>query len=138
MLTCTVGFLANLAVDWLCPTIGWLDRCKAAAIDCNRFSVLRSGLIPENINDSWQCCYRRLQTPYALHTLQPFNRACWQWSYLLMELPNDACTTFSQNWISCSTIGEEYCRLIGWRFKIMKRQLWTSTIANDVTIINTP
>ena len=55
-----------------------------------------------------------------------------------MEIPDDAYRTFSQNWISCSTIGEEYCRLIVWRFKIMKRQLWTLTIANDVTIIDTP
>ena len=39
-------------------------------------------------------------------------------SYIL-EIPNDAYTTLSQNLIGCSTLSQEYCQLIGLYWKIM-------------------
>ena len=44
-----------------------------------------------------------------------------------MEIPNDAYTTLSRNLIGGSTLSQEYCKLIGWYWKIMRRQLWTLT-----------
>ena len=46
---------------------------------------------------------------------------------IMLEIPNDAYTTLSRNLIDCSTLSQEYCKLIGWYWKIMKRQLWTLT-----------
>ena len=38
-------------------------------------------------------------------------------SYVL-EIPNDAYTTLSQNLIGCLTLILEYCKLIGWYGKL--------------------
>ena len=46
-------------------------------------------------------------------------------SYYVLEIPNDASTILSQNLIGCSTLSQEYCKLIGWHCKVMGRQLWT-------------
>ena len=43
----------------------------------------------------------------------------FSWWCLFMHL--------SQYLIGCSLLSQEYCRLIGWDWKIMRRQLWTST-----------
>ena len=60
------------------------------------------------------------------------NRACYCWNYFLLywKLPvmhSIAYTTLSQNLIGCSTLSQEYCNLIGWYWKIMRRQLWILT-----------
>ena len=47
----------------------------------------------------------------------------------VLEIPNDAYTTLSPKLIGCSTFGQEYCRLIGWYWRIMRRQLRTLTCA---------
>ena len=47
-------------------------------------------------------------------------------SYVL-ENPNNAYTTPSQNPIGCSTLRQEYCKVIDWSWKMMRRQLWTLT-----------
>ena len=46
---------------------------------------------------------------------------------LVLEIPNDAYTTLSPNLIGCSTLSQEYCKLISWYWNIMRRQLWTLT-----------
>ena len=43
----------------------------------------------------------------------------------LLEIPNDAYTILSQNLIGYSTLSQEYCKLIGCLWKIMRHQLWT-------------
>ena len=35
-------------------------------------------------------------------------------SSIVLEIPNDAYATLSQNLIGCSTLSQEYCKLIGW------------------------
>ena len=47
--------------------------------------------------------------------------------FFVLEIPTDAYTTLSRNLIGCSRLGQEYCKLIGWYLKIMRRQLWTLT-----------
>ena len=44
------------------------------------------------------------------------------YSYVL-EFHNDADTKFSQSLIGCSTLSQEYCKLIDLYWKIMRRQL---------------
>ena len=46
---------------------------------------------------------------------------------IVLEIPNDAYTTLSQNLIGCSAFSWEYRKLIGWYWKTMRRELWTST-----------
>ena len=41
----------------------------------------------------------------------------------LLEIPNDA--SLSQFWLAVQHSRQEYCKLIGWYWKIMRRQLWT-------------
>ena len=48
-------------------------------------------------------------------------------SSIVLEIPNDAYTTLSRNLIGCSTLSQEYCKLIGSYRKIMRRQLLTLT-----------
>ena len=36
----------------------------------------------------------------------------------------------SRNLIDCSTLSQEYCMLISWYWKIMRRQFWTLTYPN--------
>ena len=40
---------------------------------------------------------------------------------------NGASATLSQNLIGCSTLSQEYCKLIGSYWKIMRRQHWNKT-----------
>ena len=54
------------------------------------------------------------------------NRTLGLSSYVL-EIPNDAYTTLSQNLMGCSTLSQEYCKLIGRYWKIMRKQLGTLT-----------
>ena len=54
------------------------------------------------------------------------NRTLGLSSYVL-EIPNDAYTTLSQNLMGCSTLSQEYCELIGRYWKIMRKQLGTLT-----------
>ena len=42
----------------------------------------------------------------------------------MLEIPNDAYTTLSQNLIGCLTRGQENCKLMGWYWIIMGKQLW--------------
>ena len=47
-------------------------------------------------------------------------------STIVLEIPNKAWyTALSWNLIGCSTLSQEYCKLIGWYWKIMRRQFWT-------------
>ena len=48
-------------------------------------------------------------------------------SFIVLEIPSDAYTTLSRNLNGCSTLSQEYCKLIGWYWKIMRRHLWTLT-----------
>ena len=57
-------------------------------------------------------------------------------SYVL-EIPNDAYTTLSRNLIGCSTLSQEYCKLIGWYWEKMRRQLWTLTCPIRFYVFNT-
>ena len=50
-------------------------------------------------------------------------------SYVL-EIHNDACTTRCLILICCSTLSQEYCKLIGWYWNIMRRPLWTFNMPN--------
>ena len=54
------------------------------------------------------------------------NRTLGLSSYIL-EIPNDAYATLSQNLMGCSTLSQEYCKLIGRYWKIMRKQLGTLT-----------
>ena len=36
-----------------------------------------------------------------------------------LEIPNDAYTTLSRNLIGCSTLSQEYCKMIGFYWKII-------------------
>ena len=38
----------------------------------------------------------------------------------MLEIPNDAYTTLSQNLIGCSTLSQKYCKLIGWYKKMIQ------------------
>ena len=42
----------------------------------------------------------------------------------VLKIPIDGYTTLSPNLIGCSALSQEYCKLIGWYWKIMRRQLW--------------
>ena len=46
-------------------------------------------------------------------------------SSCVFEIPDDAyaCTTLSQNLIGCTTLSQEYSKLIGCYWKIMRKQL---------------
>ena len=46
---------------------------------------------------------------------------------IALEIPNDAYTTLSRNLIGCTILSQEYCKLIGWYWKIMGWQLSTLT-----------
>ena len=48
-------------------------------------------------------------------------------SSIVLEISSDVYTTLSRNLISCLILSQEYCKLIGWYWKIMWRQLWTWT-----------
>ena len=49
VLMCTDGFLAKAALEAFCPVTGSLLMCNAAAILCNKLSVLKSGPAAEII-----------------------------------------------------------------------------------------
>ena len=56
----------------------------------------------------------------------------WELSSVVLEIPNAAYTTLSRNLIGCSIPSKEYCKLIGWYWKIVRRQLWTLTCPSAV------
>ena len=49
--------------------------------------------------------------------------------------PNDAYRTLSQSLIGCSSLSQKYCNLIGWHWKIMWRQIITSTCPIWISLI---
>ena len=48
-------------------------------------------------------------------------------SSIILEIPNDANSKLCWNLIGCSTLRQEYCKLIDWYWKVMIRQLGTLT-----------
>ena len=58
-------------------------------------------------------------------------------SYLLisLEIPNEAYMLHSQFLIGCSLLSEEWCKLIGWYWRIMRRQVNTLTCPYRITMI---
>ena len=57
-------------------------------------------------------------------------------SYLLisLEIPNEAYMLHSQFLIGCSLLSEEWCMLIGWYWRIMRRQVNTLTCPYCITM----
>ena len=55
----------------------------------------------------------------------------FEWSPYLLEIPNHAIYDTQSILIGCSTLSQEYCKLIGLYWKSMRRQLWTLTCPID-------
>ena len=56
-------------------------------------------------------------------------------SSIILEFPKVAYTALCQHLIGCSTLSQEFCKLIGWYWKIMRWQLWTLTYPNWATSV---
>ena len=47
-----------------------------------------------------------------------------QLSLYALEIPNDPYPALSQNLIGCSTLSQEYWKLIGWSWETVRRQTY--------------